>query len=485
MTVRNRILAGFFIVTLFSFSTLMYWILQDLKPQYRKVTEEPLIDTSRILASLAATTYKDGKIDTKLFRQALIEAKKENFEAGLFDFVKDDIDFRIYITDALGIVVFDSSGVDEGKDYSEWNDVYLTLRGEYGARTSHENSINPKTSTMYIAAPIKVKGEIVGVLSVGNPTDKANLFVENAKSNIFLGGFLTAIAAILLSILISGRITIPIKKLTDYAKIIRDGGKTPLPTLSDTETRELGEAFENMREALEGKNYVEKYIQTLTHEIKSPLSAIRGAAELLTEKIPEEQQEKFIANIMNESGRIETVIEKLLLLASLENIESSEDVRPVDLGDMVAEVIKSSEPQLKQKSIKINYSSLNTNSSDSIVEADPFLIRQAISNLLQNSIDFSPEGSTIESSIESTEGTITYIVKDSGGGIPDYAKDKVFDRFYSIKRPTTGKKSSGLGLCLVKEVALLHRGSVILDDSTDSSGTKGTTASITIPRKQK
>jgi two-component system sensor histidine kinase CreC len=138
---------------------------------------------------------------------------------------------------------------------------------------------------------------------------------------------------------ISWRITAPINKLTEYARAVRDGERVDLPSLGGGETRELGEAFEEMRSALDGKQYVEDYVQTLTHEIKGPLSAIRGATELLTERnMPSEQQGRFLSNILTETDRISLVVEKLLLLASLEKLSHVGDVKPLNMAEIVSEI---------------------------------------------------------------------------------------------------------------------------------------------------
>ena len=114
-------------------------------------------------------------------------------------------------------------------------------------------------------------------------------------------------------------ITKSIKLLTKYANDIREGKKAELPKLDNSEIYEMGRSFEKMREALEGKKYVEQYVQTLTHEIKSPISAIRGASELLEEDMTPEQRLRFLLNIQSESKRIQQLLERMLALSSLEN----------------------------------------------------------------------------------------------------------------------------------------------------------------------
>jgi two-component system sensor histidine kinase CreC len=275
--------------------------------------------------------------------------------------------------------------------------------------------------------------------------------------------------------LLSRRITSPIGRLTVYARAVRDGKRVKLPDLGGGETRELGEAFDEMRTSLEGKQYVEKYIQTLTHEIKSPLSAIHGAVELLAEDIPPDQRSRFLSNIKDETERIKEVVEKLLLLSSLEKRNTIEDVKKLDMKELLGSIKESLFPVLQSKELTLKI----MGDDDFSVEGDPFLVRQALYNLIQNAIEFSGQGGAIVASLSKNDDSVTLTVCDRGSGIPDYACERIFERFYSLKRPDTGKKSSGLGLCLVREVATLHQGRIELENVHEG----GAIATLTLPQR--
>jgi two-component system sensor histidine kinase CreC len=248
----------------------------------------------------------------------------------------------------------------------------------------------------------------------------------------------------------------PIEKLTYYAKAVRDGRRVPAPRLGRDEVGVLGAAFEEMRVALEGKRYVEEYVQTLTHQMKGPLSAIRGAAELLDEDMPSEQRSQFLQNIRSESARIQDLIERMLQLSALEGRKELRDVEEVDMSELVMDVLAEMQPMLAAKQLEIKFQP----GEPVAVKGERFLLRQALANLLQNAIDFGPEKDAICISVEARDGKAVISISDNGPGIPDYALDKVFTRFYSLCRPDTGKKSSGLGLTFAKEVADLHGGQI-------------------------
>jgi two-component system sensor histidine kinase CreC len=474
LKIRTRVFLGILIIAGIGFSFFVSWLARDLEPQYRKITEEPLIDTSRVLASLAAASAKNGKIDVRTFRNAFEDVHKRSFSARIFNYEKTSVDYRVYITDASGMVLFDSRGADEGKYYGRWVDVSRTLRGKYGARSTRDDPDDPGTGVLYVASPIVVNGEIAGVLSVGKPIRATSGFVEDTKRKIVIGGTVVCLLVVLVGVFMSGTVTRPIQKLTEYARAVRDGKRSVLPLLGKNEIGELGETFEEMRDALEGKQYVENYVQTLTHEIKSPLAAIQGGVELLKEGMPPEAQARFLGNLQSETGRINTIIEKLLLLSSVESRKGIREVDRLDMKEIVSDVVRGLAPLLEVKSIRLEIAG----EEDASFEGERFMVDHAVENLFRNAIDFSPKGGKISASVLKTaEGAVELKIRDLGPGIPDYALDRVFERFYSLKHPDTGKKSSGLGLSLVKEVADLHGGSIDLENAPGG----GAVATLTLP----
>jgi two-component system sensor histidine kinase CreC len=230
-----------------------------------------------------------------------------------------------------------------------------------------------------------------------------------------------------------------------------------------------------MRDALEGKKYVENYVQTLTHEIKSPVAAIRGAAELLQEDMPAAQRDRFMHNILTETIRIQEIVDRLLLLSAVEAMKSLDERKPVDLAEVLRNAIASVEPQAVGKKIRVE---ARLDDEGCVVEGDRFLLEKSLLNLLQNAVEFSPPGRKVAVALVVNAGWAEIIVEDEGPGIPVYAMEKVFDRFYSLPRPDSGRKSSGLGLSIVREIARLHGGDAKLVNR-DGGGAR---ASLTLPK---
>ena len=463
VTIRTRIITGILLIVAGGFYYLVNWMLGEMRPHYMKSMEESLVDESVLLASLIEGMIIDGRITTEDLRGAFDRARNRTFHARIYDMIKNRMNVRVYITDAKGIVLFDSDGgADEGKDYSRWNDVHLALRGRYGARTSHSISGDQSTSVLYVAAPIMADSAIAGVLTVCKPSGSVTFFIEQARGKMIVAGFIVGLGVILVGVFLSIWVTSPIKRLTGYARDVRDGKNVSLPRLGllsplgHSELGVMGTALEEMRDSLEGKKYIENYVQTLTHEIKSPLAAIRGAAELIDDTMPVPERTRFLRNIRTETERIQHIVDRLLELSSLESRKTLREHTAVDLGALIDRQCRTIAPSCEAKHIECR----RVPGTTTVVHGEPFLIRQAIANCLQNALDFTPENGIITIALERRTSAAVITIDDTGTGIPDYAMEKIFDRFYSLGRPDTSRKSTGLGLSFVKEAMALHGGRV-------------------------
>lgn len=465
MAIRTRIFLVYLLLVGGGAWYLTYWAMNTVRPRYLESMEESLVDAANLFASAVETdAVAGGKIDPASLHRLFDPAYQRRLNAHIYTLLKTDIDLRLYVTDDRGLVLYDSDhGRDEGRDYSRWHDVALTLAGQYGARGSRAQPDDDASLVIHVAAPIHSAGRIAGSLTVGKPTRYINELVTTAKRRILWAGLAAGGLIVLSGFAFSVWLTTPIERLTAYARAIRDGKPASLPRLAGHEVTTLRQAFEEMREALEGKKYVERYTQTLTHEIKAPLSAIRGAAELLQEPgMPPEERARFLANIQRESARIQQLIDKLLQLSALEARKGLGPTEPLDLTALARAVIDSLAGTLQARRLAVELRS----PGPLTVPGEKFLLTQALANLLQNAAEFSPAGSTIVFSLSRQEKRAVVEIEDAGPGLPDYARDKVFERFYSLPRPDTGLKGTGLGLSFVREIAHLHHGEATLENHT-------------------
>jgi len=431
-------------------------VMKEVRPGVRQSTEETLVDTANLLAEVLGEDVSNGTLSQSHFPEVLKAYGLRQPGATIWGMPKNQVNNRIYVTDAKGIVLLDSSGEAVGQDYSRWNDVLLTLRGQYGARSTRSDPNDPNTSVMHVGAPIRDNGQIIGVVTVAKPNSSLQPYVDRTERRLLWYGAGLVVLGLLFAALLSWWLSKSLRRLTDYAQAVSEGRRVELPHYRGGELRQLSAAVEHMRTQLEGKAYVERYVHTLTHELKSPLAAIRGAAELLHEDMPIEQRRRFIGNIDSESSRVQQLIERLLNLAMVEQRQALEEHVAVPLADMINGVLSAQGARIERKQLNVE----QLISTDVKVTGERFLLRQAFANLLENALDFTPDQGTLRFVAERDGEQWKVSLFNSAEPIPDYALPRLSERFYSLPRPDSGRKSTGLGLNFVEEVVQLHGGAL-------------------------
>ncbi len=471
MRIGMRLLLGYFLIVAVAAWFVLSIFVQEIKPGVRRATEGTLIDTATLLAEVARADLLSGQAQNGKLAEAFISLTQGKINANISGIRKVRNEYHVYMTDALGKVVFDSAGLAVGQDYSRWNDVWLTLRGKYGARSTPSDPNDPESTVMYVAAPVTDQGRIIGVLSVGKPNSAIAPIIKRSERRMLWASAALLGIALVIGLGVTLWINRSIGKLTRYADAVSENHPLPLPNLGSSELRKLAQALESMRLKLEGKNYIEQYVYALTHELKSPLAAIRGAAEILHENPPPEVATRFTNNILAQNARMQALVEKLLQQAKLEN---RQDVvtTSISIDDLFRQLEDERSVVLAAKNL-----TLECDAGTLVTEADAGLLGQALGNLLDNAIDFTPRDGHISLRAYEQDEQTVFTVCDSGPGIPDYALERIFERFYSLPRDN-GQKSSGLGLAFVQEVARLHQGTIQVSNLPQG----GTQALLTLHR---
>ena len=437
MRIRTAIFGVYVLASAIAFTGMMALVLRDVRLRYVESMRRTIGDTAALLAAFATPASPEEDWTSRL---ATLPPQAELL--------------RVFACDREGRVLFDAGGRDVGQVY-QW-----TMIG--GGRTASENysvvNVAEVGNELRVVAPVRRGGELVGWVGVGRPLASVADGVRAARWRLVTYAGTIALVMTVAGWWIAARLTRSLERLTAHAREVRDGRPSVAPASRAREIAELSRAFEEMRDALEGRQHVERYTQALAHEVKAPLAAIRGAAELLDENMPVEQRQKFLGNIRTESARIQRIIDRLLELSSLEarkQLRRTESVAAAALAREAADVVR---PAGAARGVTIT-----VDGPDEVtVRGEAVLLREALVNLLQNAVDFSPAGGKIFLGMRREAKRVTFTVDDAGPGVPDYALPKVFERFYSLPRPGTERKSTGLGLALVREIAHLHGGEATL-----------------------
>ena len=461
MKLVNKLVLTFTVVSLVSIFIASRWLNNEVRMTYSELIEETL--TSK--ASYIASQLSNKKLNSKSIKDLseIFDLYKNKINPGAIQNYKNQNSFNIYVTNKKGIVLYHSLSPGEvGKDYSQWNDVYLTLKGEYGARSSRLEEKNPLSSVFYIAAPVFFKGKIQGVVSVFQPELSLDHILRKSKSKIVMV-FIIFVSFILLIIVASFYwITKPFEKLKNYITQSSEKRAGPMPVLPAGEFEELGNAVKSMKDSIDNKNMIENHVQNLIHELKSPLTAISASGEIILDETKDETIGRFSENILTESSRIKNLLNSLLNISKLEKLPHLEKNEEIELAKFCRLIFDDLSSTIKLRGDQY------TISGNSIIRVNQELLYQAFRNIIQNILDHAKAPSVIEVQILDGPETTQIYFRNTGSNLPDYALDKLFDKYYSLPTESTQRKGTGLGLSFVKEVMELHFGEISAQNQADN-----------------
>lgn len=462
MKIGLRLLFGYFLVVGLAAWFLMRVFVEEVKPGVRAALEDTLVDTAQMLAELVAEDVYAGRYKEAALLRRMQQFAQRSIDVNISGVQKQSMDYRVYITDLRGIVVFDSEGKALGQDYSRWNDVYLTLRGRYGARSTRANPADDASSVMHVAAPVRYQGRIIGALTVAKPIATIAPFIERSQQKIRQRGLILLLVSLAIGIGFALWLSRALLRLQKYAQAVESGEKVVLPPLGQDEIGSLGRSLEAMRAKLEGRQYVEQLMHTLAHELKSPIAAIQGSAELLQEEMPVADRQRFLNNIIEQNQRQKQLIDRLLALIKLEKQQQLDRRERIVVASLLDQLAQDFNSLMQQRQLHWQLEIPET-LTDLCISGDALLLRQALGNLLANACDFAPMGTNITCRLSCQAELLEISIEDQGPGIPEYAQARIFERFYSLPR-AFGEKSTGLGLPFAREVALLHGGSLRVEN---------------------
>jgi len=218
------------------------------------------------------------------------------------------------------------------------------------------------------------------------------------------------------------------------------------------------------------------FVANVSHELKTPLTAVRGFAEtLLSGEVPEQDVDKYLSVILKHAERLGNLIEDLLELSRIESRKVPLQSAPIDVARVVQAVMNGMEPQLRSKSLTVK-----------LVEGEPGealgdrrAVEQVVTNLLDNAAKYTNPGGHLELRVRSEGDHVRVDVQDDGIGIPEEDLPRIFERFYRVEKARSRDLGgTGLGLSIVKHLVQAMDGELFVESEMGS----GTTFSFTLPR---
>ncbi len=321
---------------------------------------------------------------------------------------------------------------------------------------------------LFLAEPIRFDGKVCGVVYITRSTQPVLLELRRIRTGLIKVLAIALAFTVLVTLLLALSISAPLSRLARAARRISKGDRdVEVPIEGSGEVRELGLAFSTMTEKLDARmRYISELSADVAHEFKSPLTSIRGAAELLGEGAADdpEARARFLSNIGLDADRLERLVTRLLELSRIE--AATEPLVELDLEALIARVVD------------------RTHSAEQPVEAsvleEPLVLRgreadleRALLNLVENALRFSPPDAPVHIEAKKTNGEIHLSVSDQGPGVPEAHRQRIFERFFTTDAERSG---TGLGLAIVRSVAECHGGRIDLN-----SNESGATFSLVLP----
>jgi len=332
---------------------------------------------------------------------------------------------------------------------------------------------------------VNVEGKNKGYIVVSEIANDILVAVEERKNFILRSVFFVALVILIFSVFLNKYILKPIRSLVLYTKAIKEKdikiGKHEKYLLRKDEVGQLSRSLNEMTEDLYKRiNIAETFSSDLAHEIRNPLTSLKGASEVLNDTTDNEKRKKLIKVISHDVERIERLITDYSQMLKDEATLSRAKMTKINLSNVINSVVEDFNSDLSNlnKNIKITVDKSKLNGSGLNILGVESKLEQIIANLLDNAVSFSPPNGKISINCDIKKQDIQLIIEDDGPGFNEKNIEKVFNRFYS-NRPEKFGEHSGLGLNIVKNIIELHGGSIVA--SNQGGNKRGARIEVLLP----
>jgi two-component system OmpR family sensor kinase len=448
-SIRTRLLLALFGVALVAAAGLSAYFLHQLQAYGVRKLEERVSGEAELTAAMIRLS---GTKDEAALREAV-------------GAVRVPPGSRIIVLDAKGTAIADTApGAALGQDYAARAEVSSALAGT--ASRAQTRTPSGKIA-VYFAQPIfNSKDRLLGVAYASGETFSVTTLLWDYRLQVLLFVALFVLGIWLVADLLSRWLTAPLADLERVTVAFAGGDHAVRAAPSGPrETRALATGFNAMADEVDGvvselrseERRTTQFVSDVSHELRTPLTAIRGAAEtLLDGDVPPEAEERFLASIVAEAGRLSRLANDLLTLQRIEGATGEMPLRVVDLRTAAESVAAALAPLIEDRGVQLSISGEAPK-----VLGDIDRIQQVIANLVDNASRHVGAGGHVKIGLASQDRWAVLTVADDGPGIPPEDLPRLFDRFYrsqpSRDRSTGG---AGLGLAIVRAIVGAHDGRI-------------------------
>lgn len=421
-----------------------------------------------VSGALTENLYEKERIDLFAKANIIAELMPANAELKTDDRTMESVKQVLSGTDMRSIVVNPAYNVvmDTGTDINLTGKIFMRdiLKTSLGGGQAH-NVIKSeqKTNLLSVTVPVKLHNNIIGAVYLFKTMDGIDKMINSVKVSLYVFSALISILVGMLSFGMSYIITSPIDEVIKVAKTVSKGDfSRKIPVKGHNEFAQMAQTMNFMSTELENlEENRRKFVSDASHELKTPLATIKLISDSIvsTPDPAPEMIKDFLGDLSDEVDRLTRIVDRLLTLTKLDSGKSEPKLTPVDFMVMLNAITKKLTPTANNKNIVLYTDFGNLSLEPMSLDYDK--IWEAIYNIVDNAIKYSPVGGFVKVSLVTEHNQVTVNVEDNGPGIPDGEQDHIFERFYRLDdsraRDTGG---TGLGLAIAKESVLLHGGEI-------------------------
>ncbi|TZE81381.1 sensor histidine kinase [Calorimonas adulescens] len=437
-----QLLSTYMVILLLTITILAAMFYQLLQNYFYNQTETMLLDRAREI-NIILNDYSKHIIDSETLTYELQTIDRST-------------NARIWVVDSRGVIFTETGPIGErfgGIRLTE-DEIKNVLKGQTVVKKGYFGGRFP-TPMLTVGIPITTEEKITGAIFMHAPIYEIN--------RTMMGAFHLAIISAIISVFIAGlpiyyassRMSVPLVEMSKAVSRISSGDfDVELNENRDDEIGELAHAFNLMARDLRNLEEMRRsFVANVSHELRSPLTSIRGyITGILDGTIEEKDREKYLNIVLQESKRLTTLINDLLDLTQIQSGQIPLNLSEFDINEVVRITVIKLEYRLNEKNVDF----VPEFENDSLkVCADRNRIEQVVYNLMDNAIKYSKEGGTVWIKTFKRDGKAYVSVKDNGVGIKEEDLPYIFERFYKGDKARTDT-SSGLGLSIVKSIIDQH-----------------------------
>ncbi len=378
---------------------------------------------------------------------------------------------RIMVINTDGVVVYDNTANIYANSLGKVRLSPMILSGLSG-ESSYNKVENEEAVRTAASVPIMKDGKIMGVIYMESSADEISSFLSDTKRSMNILLALLCVIAIVLSLIFSGFFIAPIKKLIEKIKAQNVDRKVKIDFNVKGEIGELVESFNKLIEELESQEEKRTaFVSNASHELKTPLSSIKLICDSILaagDAAPHEMVKEFLSDMNEEVDRLTLIVNDLLDLTRMDTVKYNENKKFVtgNLKDVTKGVVNSLAKIAMQRGVTLKFNS----SGDVFMLMEENKIWEAIYNITDNAIKYTPYGGRVEVFLEKDVDNAIVTVRDSGIGISKDEISKIFDRFYRVDKARSRETGgTGLGLSIALSAVEMHGGHIDVE-SEESVG---------------